>query len=609
MKNDNTIVEQNYETFFNLSSDFLFVLDMNGCIIEVNQTACKRLKYSLSELKGQSVLMLHPLERRKEAGTIVQKMLAGEAEFCQVPIISMDNVQIPVETRVIQGIWNGELALYGISRDISELRFSEEKFSKLFHINPSACGLSNLDDQKYIDVNEGFEKLLGFDKNETIGKTALELGIFSDETRKFILHKADKNGKVENEDANLSTKNGETKQVKLFAENIHVQNKKYRFTVVQDITELSQALKDLKESTDKYKFLFDKSNNAVFNVEKSSGKILGANKSAEQITGRSLEELKTLTIPDIAHDGAMHRLAELNKIKNAYRFGDIEYVRPDGSKRQALLSVTPIDDKQVFGVAIDITEAKLYEAEILNKNEELNAINSEQNKILSVISHDLRNPLGAISCLVKEMIKKYHSMPEEEIQELLEMINESTANTTRLLENLLEWAHIKRGKIDFEKEILLLDEIVDHSLETISESARQKDIKLTLEIPGNLKMSANRHMLETVFRNLASNAVKFTEKSGKIYISAKKKDTEFVEVSIKDTGIGMKKAMLENLFLVNQNVCRPGTDGESSTRLGLLLCKEFVEKLGGELNVNSEVGKGSEFVFTIPSEVIMEVAS
>jgi PAS domain S-box-containing protein len=241
---------QNYESFFNTIDDFLFVLDEQGNIIHVNTTVIKRLGYAREELIGKSVLIVHPPERIEEAGKIIAEMLRGEAEFCPVPIITKTGVQIPVETRVSYGVWNGKPALFGDTKDISKIQLSEEKFSKVFHINPSACGLSDLEDHRYIELNEAFYKLLGFNKDEVIGKTPIELGILSSEERDAILYKSYNNGTVTNAEANLKAKNGEIKHVLLSAENINVQDKKYRFTVVHDITDLKRSEEDLKKYRD-----------------------------------------------------------------------------------------------------------------------------------------------------------------------------------------------------------------------------------------------------------------------------------------------------------------------------------------------------------------------
>ncbi len=234
-------MRNNYEAFFNTIPEFLFVLNNQGNIIHVNSTVIDRLGYSWEELEGKSVLTVHPEERRAEAGRIVMEMLEGVAECCPVPVITRKGIQIPVETRVTKGIWNGEPVIFGVTKDISELRLSEEKFSKLFHMSPFASGLIALDNQQYLEVNDAFFSLFGFTHEEVIGKTALELGILGTDARVEILKHAGPDGKVSHMEADLKTKSGDIRHVMLFAENIYVQDKRYRFTVVLDLTDLKNA--------------------------------------------------------------------------------------------------------------------------------------------------------------------------------------------------------------------------------------------------------------------------------------------------------------------------------------------------------------------------------
>ncbi len=243
-------VRLNYESFFNTIDEFLWVLDKKGNITHMNSTVITRLGYTKEELIGKSVLIVHPPERRDEANKIVGEMLNGKAEFCPVPIQTKSGVKIQVETRVTLGNWDDKPAIFGISKDISKVRLSEEKFSKVFHINPSACGLSDIENQQYVEVNDAFYTLFGFEKDEVIGKTATELGIFTDKARSALLEKIDKNGKAINIEADLKAKNGDIKHVLLSAENIYIQDKKYRFTVVNDITELMQSENKIKKLND-----------------------------------------------------------------------------------------------------------------------------------------------------------------------------------------------------------------------------------------------------------------------------------------------------------------------------------------------------------------------
>jgi len=287
----------NFEQFFNSIDDFLFVLDEQGNIIYTNETVHTRLGYTNEELFGKSVLLVHPEERREEAGRIVGEMLAGKAEFCPVPLFTKEGAKIAVETRVTKGFWNGKPAIFGVTKDISLITLSEEKFSKVFYLNPSACGLSDVSNGKYVEVNEAFYKLFGFGKDEVIGKSAFDLGIMKTEDRAKILLQADSNGKLNNAEATLKAKNGDSKNVLLSAENIFIQDKVYRFTVVQDITEQVHINRELRISQERFSRLSELSyegilihnNGIAFDVNASFSKLLGYER--EELIGKNVIEL------------------------------------------------------------------------------------------------------------------------------------------------------------------------------------------------------------------------------------------------------------------------------------------------------------------------------
>ena len=199
------------------------------------------------------------------------------------------------------------------------------------------------------------------------------------------------------------------------------------------------------------------------------------------------------------------------------------------------------------------------------------------------------------------MVEDLHSFTMDEIKEIAVNLRNSASNLFRLLENLLHWARIQQGLIPFNPEVLPLLTIVSESVEMILESARSKGIEIDYDIPDDLIVLADCKILQTIIRNLVSNAIKFTHKGGKISISAKVADGNSIEISIKDTGIGMTNNMVESLFRLDAQNGRRGTEGELTTGLGLMLCKEFVEKHGGKLWVESAEGIGSTFYFTIPA--------
>ena len=231
----------NYQGFFNTIDEFVFILDMNGHILHANPVVYNRLGYTAEELIGQPVTLVHPIDRREEAVRVVGEMLVGTTDMCTIPLLTKSGMQIPVETRVKEGTWNSQPVIFGFTKDITEIKLSEEKFSKVFHLNPSPASLSDLEETRIIEFNDAFYNIFGYSKEEAIGKTPLELGMIPAESQKVINEKLVGNRLADKLEIDLISKNGDKKRVQMSAELIEVQGKKFRYTVLHDITELKHA--------------------------------------------------------------------------------------------------------------------------------------------------------------------------------------------------------------------------------------------------------------------------------------------------------------------------------------------------------------------------------
>ena len=246
-----------------------------------------------------------------------------------------------------------------------------------------------------------------------------------------------------------------------------------------------------------------------------------------------------------------------------------------------------------------LQEKKLLEEKNKIQFEQLQQLNAEKDKFFSIIAHDLRGPLGGFMGLTELMTDDSQVFTPDERKELSINLSHSARNIFNLLENLLEWSQMQRGNTAFKPQMLDLTEVVTECIKIAAESARNKAIEIVVDIPFNLSVFADTNMLQTVIRNLVSNAIKFTRQGGQVTISAGPGENNKVVVEVKDSGIGMNNETLSKLFRLDAVSSRPGTEGEHSTGLGLLLCKEFVEKHDGKIWVESEQGKGSIFYFTL----------
>jgi two-component system sensor histidine kinase/response regulator len=239
---------------------------------------------------------------------------------------------------------------------------------------------------------------------------------------------------------------------------------------------------------------------------------------------------------------------------------------------------------------------------IEEQNKELQKLNASKDKFFSIIAHDLRSPLIGFLGLTRLLVEEVQGLTQEEILVIAKDIRNSSTDIFRLLENLLEWSRMEQGLIPFKPVKVHLRRVVDESLSMALETARIKKIEISIDIPDFIYVFADSNHLKSVFRNLVYNAIKFTHKEGRVELSARIDGGNSVKISIRDSGIGMSDEIVNNLFLFNGQINRAGTECEPSAGLGLILCKEFIEKLGGNLCVETEEGKGSNFSFNLAIE-------
>ncbi len=242
----------------------------------------------------------------------------------------------------------------------------------------------------------------------------------------------------------------------------------------------------------------------------------------------------------------------------------------------------------------------ILEKTVAKKTEELKELNASKDKFFSIIAHDLKNPFSTLIGISEMLNEETDSSLTAKARQYANMINTTAVQTFKLLENLLEWANSQRGKILFKPGPINLPELINEELIMLNEMAVKKNIEVKTSIAeGIIIIIGDRNMIKTIMRNLLSNAVKFTHKNGTVEVSAIAGNDQ-VEISVADTGIGMTKETKERLFRLDANLSTRGTEDEKGTGLGLFLCKEFVEKHGGRIWVESEYGKGSTFRFVLP---------
>jgi signal transduction histidine kinase len=241
--------------------------------------------------------------------------------------------------------------------------------------------------------------------------------------------------------------------------------------------------------------------------------------------------------------------------------------------------------------------------DIINaQNIHLKELNATKDKFFSIIAHDLKNPISNFRDLTKVLSENYYLLSNDDKIEYLKMMSKSSDKLYSLLENLLDWSRSQRGVIQFNPTILDLNYLIQNLTSLMKPMYEAKNISLNLALPKDCEFEADVNMINTVLRNLVSNAVKFTPNDGEILIAAKSHDT-YIEVSVKDNGVGIAEENIERLFKIDENVTTPGTCNEKGTGIGLILCKEFIEKHKGRIWVESKPSQGAVFTFVIPRNI------
>lgn len=263
-----------------------------------------------------------------------------------------------------------------------------------------------------------------------------------------------------------------------------------------------------------------------------------------------------------------------------------------------------------IGLFLIKKENKEYQSEILNSNEELYRytqeiekqkeelaeLNNLKSKLFSVISHDLRTPLYGLRNLFKSV--EQFDLPAEEIKVLIPDVVKDLHYTTDLMENLLQWAKSQMKGESLSPQLIDMNKLIHDVQQVVRLQAENKQVYLKTKADKPVYIYADKEMIEVVLRNLISNAIKFTPKEGEVIIDVKEEE-ELIEVLVSDTGTGMSEEAKNKLF-GDEHFTTKGTSNESGTGLGLMICKEFLKKNGGNIHVESELGKGSTFAFTLP---------
>lgn len=626
-------MRDNFMAFFDHSMDMLCVLDREGNFILANKTMLDRLGYPARELVGRSVLEVHPPERRDEAGRVVRDMLDGRTDVCRIPLQTRDGRLIHVDTRIAQGMWDGRPVLFGTCKDISELMRSEQKFAKAFHAVPIMMAVSTLRDGRLIDVNEAFLGTLGFDRDEVIGRTTVELGIYQGpDVRPVIVEKFKAEGRIHNQPMEYRTRLGVVRQGLFSMEVIEAADVPCVLTAMMDVTdsrELERVLKEsklalerqvrdrtdaLREREASYQDLFEHMEQGVVYLS-ATGVVSDANRSAERILGLAADRIRGGTLTGIGvrwtrESGEILPVPEhpahvaLRTRKPVHAFTAEIQQAATGRKRWLLIDAVPEfhpaeeSPWRVLTTLTDITELRRVQNQ-LGQAQKLESIG----RLAGGIAHDFNNCLYCVLGYA-EMIAE--SLPANgPHRAYVEQIVRAARQASDVTKQLLAFSR---------RQVLMprpeeINRLVENQIKMLRRLIGE-DVRIDLALqPGGVVAVVDPSQFQQVVMNLCINARDAMPRGGVLTLhtricgdvspppDVKRAPDGYVCLAVSDTGTGMTDAVLSHIFEPFFTTKEAG----SGTGLGLAVIHGIVRQHGGWIAVESQDGKGSRFDVYLPA--------
>jgi PAS domain S-box-containing protein len=374
----------------------------------------------------------------------------------------------------------------------------------------------------------------------------------------------------------------------------------------EEIEKQSKALMEINRELQKLSVVVRESDNAVAIMD-PKGNFEWVNAGFEKLYEYTLEEFcqaKGINILQASeYPGISEALRECHDKKSSVSYSAFQITK-SGKEVWFQTTLSPIIDtngkiQQLVSIDSDITKLKEAEVEISRQRDNLAILNAAKDKFFSIISHDLKNPFSVLLSITESLTLNFSHLTDEEKNIAIRQINDTVKLLFNLLENLLKWSLAQTGKIQYNPEIIDLKKLIQINISILALNAEKKQVRIVSELGKELQAYADKEMIDTVIRNLLTNAIKFNKPGGVISMKARKKN-DWLEVAVEDTGIGLSKEDVGKLFRIDVKNKSIGSSKEKGTGLGLILCKEFVEKHGGKMGVESELGRGSRFYFTLP---------
>ena len=602
--------EEKFRSFIQFSSEPIFGFNRDETYHFVNEAFSRPFGKNPDEIIGKTPFAIFPPDEAERRLALVRKVFqTGEKGEIEVEVATHSGeFQYYLTTVDPSKNEKGEVLYVNcLSKDITQLkkteqalRESEEIFQSFMKYSPVFIFFKD-ENLKTIKLSRNYEKMLGKPLSELIGKnlnqvipSSLALNLEADDQEAMT------NRKIVTSEEELNGRSYTTIKFPVIIEG----KPQYLAGFTIDITDRKNAEEALKISEAQVTALLTAIPDMIFIQDQK-----GIYQKYHGPIDKQLYTQPDNFLGKSMFDVIPQEIAQQFEVafQTAQRTGEVqlcEYTMqlPEGINFFEAKIVAYANSK-FLSVIRNVSSHKQAQELIRLKNEDLQRMNAEKDKFFSIIAHDLRSPFSGFLGLTETLARRLPVMTLKEIQEITLLMRNSSVHLFRLLGNLLEWSRMQRGLTAFVPKSFLVSQKIADYLILANHLAYQKEILIKEKIPKDLIVFADENMFGGIIRNLLSNALKFTPKGGKITISAEKLSSQLVEFSVKDSGIGMTQVLIDHLFLLdNVQSNRKGTEGEYSSGLGLIICKDFIEKHGGKLKIKSSENMGSIFSFTLPAD-------
>lgn len=587
----------------------IVIVDINGIYLFVNGKAAKSLGRKADDIIGKSLFDFLPKETaEKYLARNRQFIVEGKSEAYEDTFqLESGEYTFFIKDTVLKDANGKGYAIQNNAIDITEkkkadreLEKSRKKYQLLYENTTEPFLLSTLDG-RIEETNLATSRIFGQEKEDILKYGCKRIIDNADPRFQIALNTLTETGHFWGELTGLK-KDGSKFPVEITASLFTDTDGCLKSsTIIKDISERKLAENLFKESEANARAIME-STDEVFMLIDKKGILLDCNEAHARRLNSTRKELIGQNIFDLLPRDIGERRSQLvdEVIATKKPFFGEDY--RDGLWNEYIIQPVIAEGKEINKVAVfskDITEWKIN-SKILKENEKrLKKLNSTKDKLFSIIAHDLKSPFNTILGFSELIMDEIKNNDLEKVNLYAGLIRDSSARTLTLVENLLDWSRTQTGKIAIKLKNTELKSIVDNSIQLLSDRAMQKSITLINKIPEQLSTLVDQDMFNVIIRNLISNAIKFTDKGGNITISSLEDENQ-IRIIVEDSGIGIDSARLKDLFQLGENHSTVGTKKERGTGLGLIVCKEFVEKLGGIIWAESELGQGSRFCFTVP---------